>query len=248
MITDHSPFPFPFFFAEPLSSLVPFALSIVHSHSSVGVFQMSCERHRITTMGLMDTLDSDTDNNANFEKLKSIASMQIKKRKYAVYRKSLATFKLNHPKAYRRHSAANVFNLKVDDMHVHLLELSLYFNQNKILLDDYKAWEKIMFDQLHIPIEDRIKVKKYNKTPRIEYVATKPNAIVQENEVEEQALVDLCAEKLPDNQFMDFVNQFQFSRAHRIIHPDFLNGDAVSPLGMVSLPSVEPDSETKQSM
>lgn len=183
----------------------------------------------------MNSVNSN-ESKENFERLKAIACTQIRKRKYAAYRKSITTFKLNHPKTFKRHTAADIFNLKAEDMHVHLLELSLYFNQNKILIDDFKAWEKVIFDQLHIPIEDRIKSQRRSKLPRLKDSSpTESLKLIEKLTISDDHVVD-CSSKSQNNQFQEFVDQFQFSKTHRLIHPDLLPKKVDKPAEMPSLP------------
>lgn len=69
------------------------------------------------------------------------ASLSIKKRKFENYKLYVNNFKLNNPTIYEIHKTNQLFNLKLNDMKVHSIEVNIYLLKNRIMVESYKNWE-----------------------------------------------------------------------------------------------------------
>lgn len=74
----------------------------------------------------------------------------IKKRKFEIYKLHVNNFKLNNPIIYELNKTTQLFNLELNDMKVHTIEVNIYLSKNRIMDESYKKWEFDILNSLKI--------------------------------------------------------------------------------------------------
>lgn len=97
---------------------------------------------------MIDDINNKQCNEYDIEKR---ANSVIKKRKFEIYKLHVNNFKLNNPIIYELNKTNQLFNLKLNDMKVHPIEVNIYLLKKRIMDESYKKWESNILNSLIIP-------------------------------------------------------------------------------------------------
>ncbi|KAG0681893.1 hypothetical protein C6P42_003703 [Pichia californica] len=186
----------------------------------------------------------------NFER---IATMHIKRGKYAIYKLCMNNFKLNNSEIYQHNKSSTIFHLKVSDMIVTPIEINIYILKKKIVNEDYKYWESIILDSLKI--SNKLYKKNFDNSHNMKNIIklsypvdTSQSEVESDDELDSESDYDAdnvshfsknIEKELPivrDNHigqfYKDFLKNRKVNNVFILNNSDFTNENATYPLNL----------------